>query len=75
MNYMYIMENLEQLRTLKIWQRKFRDFSYIPHFEKRKCAANFLALLFTELSSIEIKWALQDVSELGYLFHDSPVCI
>ncbi len=20
-------------------------------------------------------WALQDVSELGYLFHDSPVCI
>ncbi len=24
----------------------------------------------TELPSIEKKWALQDVSELGYLFHD-----
>jgi len=24
----------------------------------------------TELPSIEINWALQDVSELGYLFHD-----
>ncbi len=34
------------------------------------CGDFLLYPSLTELPSIEIKWALQDVSELGYLFHD-----
>ncbi len=34
------------------------------------CGMFLLYPSLTELPSIEIKWALQDVSEFGYLFHD-----
>jgi hypothetical protein len=39
------------------------------------CGIFLLYSSLTEQPSIEIKWTPQDVSELGYLFLDSPVCI
>jgi hypothetical protein len=41
------------------------------HKHRNKLCGMFLLYPgFAELPSIEIKWALQDVSELGYLFLD-----
>jgi hypothetical protein len=71
---------MKRLRTLK----SFQIFKIKIEIEKpiTVCAANFSFAQLAKRKSLGLSKPAtnsqaqsQDVSELGYLFHDSPVCI